>query len=72
MQESGFGSWASLRVAVRMIGSFYLLPAVATDDLADATVVVSYHADPNTLPVRYVTQVSAGLQPISVSRIGAP
>jgi hypothetical protein len=70
--ESGFGSWADLPTAVSAAGRYYLLPAVAVGDLADATVVVSYEADPNTLGVHYITQVRAGLQPIFVSRIRPP
>jgi hypothetical protein len=70
--QSGFGSWADLPTVVRTAGRWYLLPAVETRDLDDATVVVSFHADPADLPVTYLTQVEAGLQPISVSRFRAP
>jgi hypothetical protein len=70
--ESGFSQWADLPDVVSTVGRYYLLPAVAVDDLADATVVLSYQADPNTLDAHYLTQVRLGLEPIFVSRIEAP
>ena len=54
------------------LGRFYLLPAVQTTDLTDATVVVSYFEDPALLHMKFITQVQAGLQPLWVSRIRAP
>jgi len=72
VMPSGFGSWADLPTAVATAGRWYLLPAVQTTNLDDATVVISYHADPAQLPVHYLTQVRAGLQPIVVSRIRPP
>ena len=69
---SGLSPGLDLPSAVAAAGRFYLLPAVQTQNLADATVVVSYFADPNLLPVRYITQQRAGEQPLYVSRIRAP
>jgi hypothetical protein len=51
---------------------FYLLPAVLTSSPADATVVLSYRANPAALHLSYVTQRRDGSSPIYVSRIGAP
>jgi hypothetical protein len=72
VQQSGFGYWADLPTAVSSAGRWYLLPAVEASSLKDATVVVSYFADPNQLGIHYITQVRAGLQPIFVSRIKTP
>jgi hypothetical protein len=57
---------------VRMLAGYYLLPAAEVEDPSEATVVVSYYADPNTLGIRYLTQQEAGAQPYFVSRISAP
>jgi hypothetical protein len=69
---SGLSSDLDLPKAVSMGGSFYLLPTVSVDDVRDATVVVSYLADPGLLGVKYVTQQRLGLQLMFVSRIKAP
>ena len=70
--ESGFSHDLDLPAAFGYGARFYLLPALDETDLARATVVVSYQADPGALPARYVTQRRSGLQPIFVSRIGVP
>jgi hypothetical protein len=57
---------------VRMLAGYYLLPAVEVDDPSQATVVVSYYADPSTLGIHFLTQQQAGEQPIFVSRISSP
>jgi len=72
VMPSGLSRDLDLPAAIAAAGRFYLLPAVQTQNLADATVVVSYFADPNKLPVHYITQRQAGLQPLYVSRIRAP
>jgi hypothetical protein len=72
VMPSGLSHDLDLPSAVAAAGRFYLLPAVQTENLADATVVVSYFADPNTLPVHYITQQQAGVQPLYVSRIRPP
>jgi len=68
---SGLGTM-DLPTAVRFGGSFYLLPAVQVTDPKQATVVVSYMADPKFLGLHFITQRRAGLQPIFVSRVRAP
>jgi hypothetical protein len=72
VMPSGLSHELDLPSAVEAAGRFYLLPAVQTENLADATVVVSYFADPNVLPVHYITEQQAGAQPLFVSRIRAP
>ena len=72
VMPSGLSPELTLPEAVAAIGRFYLLPGVETTNLADATVVVSFYADPSLLHLKFVTQVEAGLQPIWVSRIRAP
>jgi hypothetical protein len=57
---------------VRMLAGYYLLPAVEVESPDQATVVISYFTNPNTLGIHFVTQTEAGLQPIYVSRISAP
>jgi hypothetical protein len=60
---------ADKAAVVRTISRYYLAPAVEVDRLEDATVVVSYDADPGLLPLRYSEQHRAGLQLIFVSRV---
>jgi hypothetical protein len=50
-------------------GRYYLLPAVVTTQLADATVVLSYGQDPRNLHLHYLTQRRDGNRKIYVSRI---
>jgi hypothetical protein len=70
--QSGFSHDFDLPTVFGYAARFYVLPAVEATDPSRATVVLSYHADPSLLPVHYVTQQRAGLQPIFVSRIRAP
>jgi hypothetical protein len=70
--KSGFGRYFDLKQTVARVGRYYLLPATQTTQLGDATVVVSYFADPSTLGVHFVAQAQAGRQPIAVSRIRQP
>ena len=72
VQPSGFSSFMDLPAAVETAGRYYLLPAVQVTDLREATVVVSWLADPGLLHVRFVTQQRLGLQLMFVSRIRAP
>ena len=58
VMPSGFSSDLDLPTIVAALGRFYLLPAVQTDDLRKATVVVSYFADPALLHVKFITQVA--------------
>ena len=69
---SGFSHDFDLPAIFGYAARYYLLPAVETTDLAQATIVISYHEDPGLLHVRFITQQRAGLQPIFVSRIGSP
>ena len=72
VMPSGYSPDFDLPGIVQALGRFYFLPAVQTENVGDATVVVSYFADPSLLDVKFVTQVRAGLQPLWVSRIRAP
>jgi hypothetical protein len=69
---SGFGQFFTLPQIVAATGRFYLLPAVQLKKLSDATVVVTYDADPNNLPVHFITEAQAGQQAIYVARIRVP
>ena len=62
---------ADKATVVRSIARYYLAPAVEVERLEDATVVLSYEADPGLLPVRYAQQHRAGLQLIFVSRVAS-
>jgi hypothetical protein len=53
--------------AAEAASSFYLLPAVRTTDARDATVVLSYDADPRVLGLRLARRVRDGSRPFSVS-----
>jgi hypothetical protein len=72
VMPSGYGTGFDLPQAVEALGRFYFLPAVQATKLKDATVVVSYFADPGLLHRKFVLQVRAGLQTLFVSRISAP
>ncbi len=67
--ESGFGQFADLPTAVATVGRYYLLPATQVDRLEDASVVLSWEADPGLLGVQFEEQYRAGLQLFFVSRI---
>lgn len=64
-----FSSNADKKLVVRSIAHLYLLPAIETRHLSDATVVLSWDADPGTLHLAYSEQARAGIQLIFVSRI---
>lgn len=66
---AAFGRFADQATVVRSIARYYLAPAVEVDRLEEATVVISYEADPGLLPLTYSAQIRAGLQPIFVSRV---
>ena len=66
--NEGFG-YADKATVIRSVARYYLAPAVEVDRLEDATVVLSYDADPGTLPLRYSQQTRAGLQLFFVSRV---
>ena len=67
-----FRGFFDLREIVSAVGRYYLLPAVQVRDMKDATVVLSWEADPARLGVHFVTQSRAGLQPFYVSRLKTP
>ena len=72
VRESGFSSFLDYQTAFGYAGRYFLLPALQTHDLEDATVVVTFFEDPKLLRIPFVTQQQAGAQPIFVSRIRAP
>ena len=51
VRESGFSSYYDLPTAIRLVGHYYLLPAVEAPSLRDATVVVTFFDDPKLLHV---------------------
>jgi hypothetical protein len=64
-----FSTNGDKKLVVRSIAHLYLLPAIETRHLSDATVVLSWDADPAALHLTYSEQERAGLQLIFVSRI---
>jgi hypothetical protein len=60
-----------LHDTVAALGRFYLLPAVEVTDLNDATVVISYHADPSSLGRAFLAQRQNGPD-IYISRLANP
>lgn len=73
MPPMPFSSMGDKRYIMRSIAHLYLLPAVETHSLRDATVVLTWDADPHSLPLHYASIEQAGQQPIYASRtaIGA-
>ena len=69
MPPMPFSDLADKRTIMRDIAHLYLLPAVEARSLRDATVVLTWDADPRTLPVHYSSNEESGLQLIFVSRI---
>jgi len=66
------GARLDLATSFAAAARFALLPAVQTTSLAEATVVVSYRADPGRLHVPFLTQQKDGSLPAYVSRISSP
>ncbi len=66
--NEGFGN-ADKATIVRSVARLYLAPAIEVRRPQDATVVLSYDADPGVLPLRYSKQTRAGLQLFFVSRV---
>ncbi len=64
-----FSTNADKKLVVRSVSHLYLLPAVEARSPVDATVVLSWDADPGLLHLRYLEQHRAGLQLIFVSWI---
>jgi hypothetical protein len=69
MPYEAFSNNGDKKFIARMVSHLYLLPATEARSLADATVVLSWDADPATLHLRYSEQQRAGLQLVFVSRI---
>jgi hypothetical protein len=67
--DEAFSANGDKRFVVRSVSHLYLLPATEASSLRDATVVLSWDADPGTLGLRYSQQARAGLQLVFVSRI---
>ena len=67
--HEAFSPAADKKLVVRTVAHLYLLPAIETRRLANATVVLSWDSDPGTLHLQYTDQARAGLQLIFVSRI---
>jgi hypothetical protein len=53
VHQTGFGQFLDLPSAVAALSRFYLLPAVQSPSLAEATVVLSWDEDPARLGLRY-------------------
>jgi hypothetical protein len=69
MPPMPFASDADKRYIARNIAHVYLLPAIEASSLADATIILTWDADPATLHLRYGEQREAGLQLIFTSRV---
>jgi hypothetical protein len=69
MPPEPFATHADKRYVARSIAHVYLLPAIEVARPADATVVLTWDADPATLHLHYGVQCEAGLQLIFVSRV---
>ena len=69
MPHEPFSANADKKFVVRAVSHLYLLPATEARSLRDATVVLSWDADPGTLHLHYAEQARAGLQLVFVSRI---
>lgn len=64
----GGGRPAAFAAAAR----YYLLPALVTDRLSDATVVISYGEQPSRLHRHFISRRQLGGREVYVSRIGVP
>jgi len=60
-----------LHDTVAALGRFYLAPAVEVTDVEDATVVISYDADPRSLDRRFLFRRQNG-QRIFITRVAFP
>ena len=69
MPPEPFSSFANKRQIAQAIAHIYLLPAIETQSLDDATVVLSLDANPTTLDRRFSDQHESGLQEIYFSRL---
>jgi hypothetical protein len=69
MPHEAFSSNGDKKFVAGLIARVYLLPAIQTADLNEATAVLSWDADPSTLPLRYWLTFQSGQQPIFVARV---
>ena len=69
MPYEAFSANGDKKFVVRSVAHLYLLPATEARSFRDATVVLSWDADPGTLHLHYSQQARAGLQLVFVSRI---
>jgi hypothetical protein len=69
MPHEAFSSNGDKKFVAGLIARVYLLPAIQTTDLKDATAVLSWDADPSTLPLSYWLKFQSGQQPIFVARV---
>ena len=69
MPHEAFSSSGDKKYVARLVAHVYLLPAIEATNLNQATVVLSWDADPNVLHLAYWEQWRSGQQLIYVSRI---
>jgi hypothetical protein len=69
MPPMPFASYADKRYIARNIAHVYLLPAIEASSPKDATVILTWDADPAKLHLEYAEQREAGLQLIYISRV---
>jgi hypothetical protein len=67
--HEAFSVNADKKLIVRSVSHLYLLPATEAPSLRDATVILSWDADPGLLHLKFSEQQRAGLQLVFVSRI---
>jgi hypothetical protein len=71
MPHEAFSSSGDKKYVAQLVAHPYLLPAIETTDLARATVILSWDADPGQLHLKYWQQWRAGQQLIFVSRVNS-
>ena len=64
-----FGNYLDLPGIVAATGRYYLLPALQVSDPRQATVVLSWRADPRRLHLRYASRERFGAKPFFASRV---
>jgi hypothetical protein len=69
VNQTGFGRFLDLPSAVAALARFYLLPATQAASVDDATVVLSWDADPARLGLRFSDVRREGLQLVFASRL---
>jgi hypothetical protein len=69
MPHEAFSTNGDKKYVARLISHVYLLPAIETTDPKQATVILSWDADPAVLHLQFWQQFRAGQQLIFVSRV---